>query len=94
MMKNQPPPNLEIHNFGHFDAQRSRDQDKLARATLLTRIFQHAGSRTKPNLCDEYETICFQFAWLCSRAGSDTAPERQSGRKAQISNITAAKVCS
>jgi T-complex protein 1 subunit gamma len=27
-----------------------------------------------------------------SRSSSDTAPERQSGRKAQISNITAAKV--
>lgn len=29
----------------------------------------------------------------CTDARLDTTPERQTGRKAQISNITAAKVC-
>lgn len=43
--------------------------------------------------CDEYARNQFVWATVCTNYDDqDTAPERQSGRKAQISNITAAKV--
>ena len=44
------------------------------------------------SFCDEYVFGELDFFEIFSPLLLDTAPERQSGRKAQISNITAAKV--
>ena len=68
-----------------------RIQPALLENTILD-IYSHGGNGSNTSVRYEWVpplSISLYTFW----SAVDAAPERQSGRKAQISNITAAKVC-